>query len=755
MSIRAEDAAVEASRFSLRTSVFGIGDAPPSATATTAASAVVPPPAHLAQHHARPAQHLARPATTATPTTPPRAPATLTFSFQSLGGKPTQAAQAAQAAQLSQASQAQTLQAIARLAEEQRRRASMAPPTSTASASGASLTRTLPSGYINGGTQRVDSHAEIMRLSATIDTLNGKIASQADRLQRTEASLQRANRAMTSERATSNARLLRMQNDMKEFKAREASIRENALAQARREVQKSTTSFGESVKRAEEYDLKMQELKERVKSISSERDTLSGRISTLTTELASAAAKADAAAAAEATAVAEATAAAEAAEAAAVSNKTTEAMQAMEALQRVRDEMATATAEKNDLATRLADAETLRAATQTELEQAFEQRAEAQALVQQSSDEMQALASENERLKAKLDEIVSFPLECETDVVIDPEVFASGVTDALQSLQAEELCAELERIDASLERVFCGLDDTNRVKSYKQIGRLSKHRRDVACALAERTPAPEAAPTEAPTEMHTEAPTDMLIDMDIDTPVDAPVMAVTTAMADATDASASYTPFVPTGCYDPEFENRLMQRMREIDEEDIEDEVESETDEDGEKTTVSVSSVAPASRIVFQRRPVPLCATLARRHPVAASLSARLCQQRSALPSLHEVQRRNRGKPSIETRPLGGVGVNPMAWCRLTRAAFDTQAVHNAEQEAAHAAATPGPPRFTHSMNPTAAPAPTMPPDVAALIEAVSKDISDACVRQRRHYLTVAGVPAEEIESELDGYSVA
>jgi hypothetical protein len=178
-----------------------------------------------------------------------------------------------------------TLAAIARIAEEQRRRPDQT--LSAAKLSTASMhnsARTLPSGYISGGNQRVDSQAEVMRLTATIDTLNSKMASQSDRLQRTEASLVRANRAITSERAIANARLLKMQNDVKEMRAREASTRESVVLQAQ-QAQKSAASFEESAKRAEEYDLKVSKLSNRIQILVDERAASVSQISELEAKL--------------------------------------------------------------------------------------------------------------------------------------------------------------------------------------------------------------------------------------------------------------------------------------------------------------------------------------------------------------------------------------------------------------------------------------------------------------------------------------
>ena len=293
MSIRAEDAAAEASRFSLRTSLFGDGAlpqtpprAPHAPTALTAATAGPPAGASFAPH-ANVIRPLAMAPMTATaPTTPAPAGTALTFSFNSINSQRGGAAHQQQQQQQLKAKQTQeTLQAIARIAQQQRIQPTPTPMMPTAPTSAGATARTLPSGFLNGGNQRMDAPAEVMRLAATVDSLNSKLGSQSDRLQRTEASLVRANRSMTSERATANARLLRMQNEVKDLKGREASLRENAVAQARRELRKSDSAFGESVKRAEEFDAKLTTLQGTIRELTGERDALSNQISGLAVEL--------------------------------------------------------------------------------------------------------------------------------------------------------------------------------------------------------------------------------------------------------------------------------------------------------------------------------------------------------------------------------------------------------------------------------------------------------------------------------------
>ena len=163
-----------------------------------------------------------------------------------------------------------TINEIAVISQKQQEKNALLKPDANARTD----SRTLPIGYLSGGNQNVKTQAEVMRLSATIDVLNSKISSQNERLQRTEASLVRANRSMSSERATSNARLLNMQNELKVIRAREETIREQAIAQTLRETKKTSISFDKSVQLAEEREKTLNELSCRVKELTNERNSL-------------------------------------------------------------------------------------------------------------------------------------------------------------------------------------------------------------------------------------------------------------------------------------------------------------------------------------------------------------------------------------------------------------------------------------------------------------------------------------------------
>ena len=265
MSIRAEDAAAEASRFSLRTSFFGVENTAPQLTFSTSQPPQPPPQLPQLPQPPQPPRHSwnLQFQKEASQAQPPNI-ATNGLSFNSLMSSKCNASTL-------QNSQIQsTIAAISMISQKQREKSAlfqMKPDVSGTSDSN----RTLPSGYLSGGNQ---TRAEVMRLSATIDTLNSKISSQNDRLQRTEASLVRANRLITSERATSNARLLNMQNDMKMLRERGELIREQAIAQTRRESQKSSISFENSVKLSQQRENAFNELSSRVKELTNERNSL-------------------------------------------------------------------------------------------------------------------------------------------------------------------------------------------------------------------------------------------------------------------------------------------------------------------------------------------------------------------------------------------------------------------------------------------------------------------------------------------------
>ena len=145
-------------------------------------------------------------------------------------------------------------------------------PANTTALPAASLHRVLKPGYVNGGTVKTDTSAELMRLTALVDSLNSKVLSQAERLQKTESSLLKANNAITTERASHNARVVRMQAELKTCKDLEGKLRsyvsELEAASADRSDKRS---FEEAVKEAEDFDRKISGLEMQIASLSEEK----------------------------------------------------------------------------------------------------------------------------------------------------------------------------------------------------------------------------------------------------------------------------------------------------------------------------------------------------------------------------------------------------------------------------------------------------------------------------------------------------
>ena len=265
MSIRAEEAVNEASRFSLRTTL--IGDAPRRAPPT-------PRPVPTQQPVRVVPFSIAAAATAAAPVAAAPVPMTA-LTFTSIV-RPSHSAFAAAPPRDPQA----TIRALEQIAQAQRRGAAATAtaipvvPTPTAANS-----RILKAGYISGGSGRTqhDSQAEILRLTATIDTLQSQMSAQRERLQRTEASLVRANRSMTSEKATANARLLRATEELKSLRERESKLRESMTQQVFREP-RSQPSFDEAAKRAEQFDAKLAKLTSDAATAAGERDELAKKL---------------------------------------------------------------------------------------------------------------------------------------------------------------------------------------------------------------------------------------------------------------------------------------------------------------------------------------------------------------------------------------------------------------------------------------------------------------------------------------------
>lgn len=248
MSIRVE----ECSRFSLRTSLLGEASSPVAMQPLAPQPMVRQAPAAAAPTGAR------------------------TLTFKNLVTAPLVAA-APPAAPVKYAPTTQTAHVLASIAHAQRRATALpvvAPPRA------ANDNRLLPSGYVSGGNVSAGAQAEVMRLTATLDALQAQMGAQGDRLAKTEASLVRANRTMSSERATANARLLRMQTELQDLRVKEGKLREQAATRIFADPARSQTSFDASVKRVQEFDSKIADLTEAVARISAERDAMAKRAET-------------------------------------------------------------------------------------------------------------------------------------------------------------------------------------------------------------------------------------------------------------------------------------------------------------------------------------------------------------------------------------------------------------------------------------------------------------------------------------------
>ena len=80
------------------------------------------------------------------------------------------------------------------------------------------------------GASKLESMGEILRLKSSVEQLEGALATTREKLARTETSLLKANRTLSSERAMSNGKLLHMKGELD--KQRQATAAANAAAAA-------------------------------------------------------------------------------------------------------------------------------------------------------------------------------------------------------------------------------------------------------------------------------------------------------------------------------------------------------------------------------------------------------------------------------------------------------------------------------------------------------------------------------------------
>lgn len=682
------------------------------------------------------------------PTAPATSGTALTFSFNSINSQRGGAAQQQQQQQQLKARQTQeTLQAIARIAQQQRSQPAPTPMMPTAPTNGGAGAHTLPSGFLNGGNQHVDAQAEVMRLAATVDSLNTKLGSQAERLQRTEASLVRANRAMTSERATANARLLRMQNEVKELKSRETSLRENALAQARRELQKTDAAFNESVKRAEEFDAKLTTLQDTIQALTAEREALSKQITGLTVELKQSTARA---AGAEAR-LAEVPdpSVAEAKVSATLATLREETMQRKELAARLQDTEAKHDAVLLQLDKVKAEATTARASADAAAA-AARQEAESHELARQKmQEEVTQLLAQKEELKVQLEAVASRASQAataalESDVVVEtadptPLVAINEVDVAAAPVQESaapigeaakpSLVDVVPDVDVTADTaaaaagvlgeeddVEFGTDvsvdvETSEIPDFLQLtteelkGQLEEVELGLEALFNELD-------NETTVKLYTEtgklAKRRQALDAELQTrcPPPTPVPpAPPVPPVLATPLSVPVAGSEAFGCFYGEVPGTDGHH------EDLESEYEDDEEEGAEDP--ESTDACSRSTFVFQSEPSDLHAHLPFHAPAQHSVKARLdaCFRASQYETL------------LVRRPI-----------HSSQFALGMQQV---DVDAVDTDAATG----------------NVPPDVAALIGAVSTDISDAVQRTRIAILRNLGVPDEEIQEELAMYS--
>ena len=305
MSIRPEEAAAEASRFSLRSAILGMSDraGPASkptsptqqqlATASSRLNTQLNPMNSKLMTNARASLQSGQfRAATAIPIqmtmqmpvpAPAPVPAPTQATIQSSALTFGSIVGSNNVHQLkTNAPNQHSIQAMNKIAEFQRASVcNHAPvaPVNSASTSGALAQRVLKPGYVNGGTVKTESSAELMRLAALVDSLNSKVSSQAERLHKTESSLIRANNAISTERASHNARFVRMQADLKSRKDSEIKLRTyvgELEAISSQKLQK--ISFEDAANQAEQFDQKLSNIETQLCKMAEEKNLLANEL---------------------------------------------------------------------------------------------------------------------------------------------------------------------------------------------------------------------------------------------------------------------------------------------------------------------------------------------------------------------------------------------------------------------------------------------------------------------------------------------
>lgn len=104
----------------------------------------------------------------------------------------------------------------------------------TAPGTGSNIARSLQAGFVSGGAAQTTQ--ETLRLNGVIADLQSKLDSSAERLASAERSIARGNKALATERATYNARLTALSAELKGAKEREVAVRTELASVPRMEA---------------------------------------------------------------------------------------------------------------------------------------------------------------------------------------------------------------------------------------------------------------------------------------------------------------------------------------------------------------------------------------------------------------------------------------------------------------------------------------------------------------------------------------
>ena len=315
----------------------------------------------------------------------------------------------------------------------------------------------LEAGVLHGGASKLESMAEVMQLKASAEQLEQKLATNREKLAKTEASLLRANRTLSSERAMSNGKVLHLKGELE--KQRQATAAATAaVAVAHQQQVESPTAvkkmdFAEKVRDAEAQ----LELKDKIESLQTELTQLSARHQEAATALEAqklARAQTDAAALeATETAVAAAAAANEAActTEATLGAQHAEAVAALEAthaaaLEALRGEVETARAESEAMCRKAAEATAAEAEVRAAAEIA--ERAHEDALRYVAPTYMNAVVGHGDPL---------FPLDEPFEFEEEPEVPTEAVEEPERLVERTAVMADAAPAASAPSRRLAGL----------------------------------------------------------------------------------------------------------------------------------------------------------------------------------------------------------------------------------------------------------------------------------------------------------